>query len=161
MSLAPCTQCQRHVRVTDPQCPFCGAALSGLSAKPAPSRGLKRAALLALSASVAAAGCGEDSDDDGSKSQGASSSSSSTTKPSSPSPGSSPVTPTPTTTDPGPSIQPLYGAVAVGSTEPEGFGGAPDKGGGGSAMPLYGAPAAPERDPQDGFPDDDLNAAPR
>ena len=55
--LIPCSECQRHVRLTDTACPFCNAASSAprgnvRAGQPAPSRGLKRAAVFALSASV-------------------------------------------------------------------------------------------------------------
>lgn len=57
--LAPCSGCQRHVRVSESACPFCGlarraAAATGVSEEPS---GLSRAAVLVLGASLALAGC--------------------------------------------------------------------------------------------------------
>lgn len=59
-ALAPCTSCHRHVRLDGPACPFCGAALDGVAAPPAPPPGLARlgrAAIFAFGASVGASGC--------------------------------------------------------------------------------------------------------
>lgn len=60
-SLAPCVSCQRHVRVTEPACPFCGAALPedfAGRAVPGTTARLSRAALVAFATLGAAAGCG-------------------------------------------------------------------------------------------------------
>jgi hypothetical protein len=64
--LVPCLSCQRHIRVSDPRCPFCGAALSleqQASASPAlPSRRLGRAALFTFGATlIGAAACSDGS----------------------------------------------------------------------------------------------------
>ena len=55
--LTPCPACSRHVRKTETQCPFCGAAVS-LAHVPAPvlpSSRLGRAATFAFGASIATA----------------------------------------------------------------------------------------------------------
>jgi hypothetical protein len=59
---APCVQCQRHVRVGEGACPFCGSATGTLAARSfqAP-HGAKRAILFALGTSLAAA-CSEPDD---------------------------------------------------------------------------------------------------
>lgn len=69
--LVPCPGCERHVRLSDSNCPFCSRELDGkaLGAAYAARRGqvpsgLKRAALVALGASVAAA-CGGRTDGTG------------------------------------------------------------------------------------------------
>jgi hypothetical protein len=63
-ALVCCTVCARHVRITDPACPFCGASLEGLEerrAEPLPAdRGLTRAAVVFMGA-AALAGCGKTS----------------------------------------------------------------------------------------------------
>jgi hypothetical protein len=62
--LRPCPSCARHVRVSEPACVFCGAALGeALRASPAPvppSVRLSRAALFALGTSALSLGaaCG-------------------------------------------------------------------------------------------------------
>jgi hypothetical protein len=77
--LEPCPTCQRHVRVNETSCPFCGANVEALGALPArtlPSTRLGRAALFAFGVTAAATaagttGCveepdpGLDEDDDG------------------------------------------------------------------------------------------------
>jgi hypothetical protein len=64
-ALAPCPACARHVRVHEPACPFCSAALPSsfrqLVAPPPPATRLSRAALYALRVGVlssAAVACG-------------------------------------------------------------------------------------------------------
>lgn len=73
--LVPCPGCERHVRLSDPNCPFCGRELDGnalgavyAARRGAVPRGLKRAALVALGASVAAA-CGGRTDGTGQDTQ--------------------------------------------------------------------------------------------
>jgi hypothetical protein len=82
--LEPCPTCQRHVRVSETSCPFCGANVEALGALPAralPSTRLGRAALFAFGVTAAAtaagtAGCveepdpGLDEDDDGAEGEG-------------------------------------------------------------------------------------------
>jgi hypothetical protein len=65
VALAPCPACARHVRVHEPACPFCRAALPSsfrqLVAPPPPATRLSRAALYALRVGVlssAAVACG-------------------------------------------------------------------------------------------------------
>jgi hypothetical protein len=64
-ALAACPGCARHVRVNEPVCPFCGAALPSsfrqLQPRPSPAKRLSRAALHALGVgalSATAAACG-------------------------------------------------------------------------------------------------------
>jgi len=55
--LVPCPECNRHVRVSEVECPFCALPLD-LSATPAPrlpSERLSRAATLAFGATLASA----------------------------------------------------------------------------------------------------------
>jgi len=64
--LVPCLSCQRHIRISDEHCPFCGAALSleqQASAPPRlPSRRLGRAALFTFGATlIGAAACSDGS----------------------------------------------------------------------------------------------------
>lgn len=66
--LVPCPSCSRHVRLSNPQCPFCDVALdaAALSERYASRRapvpaGIKRAALVALGTVAAACG-GQTSD---------------------------------------------------------------------------------------------------
>jgi hypothetical protein len=60
-SLIPCSQCQRHVRSSEAQCPFCGAP-SAPAALPARDallrREAKRATLIALGLALAGQACG-------------------------------------------------------------------------------------------------------
>ena len=56
--LVACASCARHLRVTEPACPFCGADLpDALRSRPAPavatSTRLSRAAIFAMSTSAA------------------------------------------------------------------------------------------------------------
>ncbi len=57
--LSPCPGCQRHVRIDEHACPFCGGALPttfrGASPPTLPARDLTRAALFAFTAAIA--GC--------------------------------------------------------------------------------------------------------
>ena len=62
--LVPCNACARHVRMTEPTCPFCGVALELVSPRelpPMPSdRLLARAALsFAAAAAIGSAACGK------------------------------------------------------------------------------------------------------
>ncbi len=72
--LAPCSACNRHGRISEGACPFCGAALSRVAAPPLPNRRMSRAALVAFGATVAtgmvATGCGSDDDGGGSGGSG-------------------------------------------------------------------------------------------
>lgn len=70
-TLIPCAQCARHVRSSEPSCPFCGAeppALERVRAPAAFARGSSRAAAFALRAALVAASAGcaaaHDPDDD-------------------------------------------------------------------------------------------------
>jgi hypothetical protein len=59
--LLPCPACQRHVRVRETSCPFCGAGLALSDSPPPvlPRARLGRAALFAFGATIAgAAACG-------------------------------------------------------------------------------------------------------
>jgi hypothetical protein len=56
--LQPCAACDRHVASTEPACPFCGAAITPVPPRPAPRRGLSRAALFAGATLATAAACG-------------------------------------------------------------------------------------------------------
>jgi hypothetical protein len=73
--LSPCTECNRHGRVSEGACPFCGATLSSVAAPPVPNRRMSRAALVAFGATVAtgmvATGCSSDDDGGGSGGSGA------------------------------------------------------------------------------------------
>jgi hypothetical protein len=64
--LVPCPACERHVRVSETRCPFCGEGLD-LANSPLPvlpTRRLGRAATFAFSATLVAAACGGKSDRD-------------------------------------------------------------------------------------------------
>ena len=78
-ALTPCSSCQRHVRGSATQCPFCGAARESIAVPQhrlaAPAVRLSRAALFALGTGSAALGgvalagsslvaCSSDADDD-------------------------------------------------------------------------------------------------
>lgn len=70
--LEPCPSCQRHVRVSESSCPFCGTDVRALSALPEramPAARLGRAALFAFGVTAAAAtagvvGCADEPDPD-------------------------------------------------------------------------------------------------
>jgi hypothetical protein len=70
--LEPCPSCQRHVRVSETSCPFCGMNVQALSALPEramPAARLGRAALFAFGVTAAAAtastvGCVDEPDPD-------------------------------------------------------------------------------------------------
>lgn len=69
--LAPCPSCQRHVRTTETQCPFCAAEFSAPlineSAKATAAAGrLTRAAAFLFGASLTVAACGTDESGGGS-----------------------------------------------------------------------------------------------
>jgi hypothetical protein len=74
--LVPCSGCQRHVRVGDDACPFCGsrtaAAFAAAKGRPSARVGLKRAALFALSTTVAVSACGSEGGDSGKSASAAS-----------------------------------------------------------------------------------------
>jgi len=58
--LIPCTSCARHVRATEPSCPFCSCSLPEDPlgrAVPGPPRRLTRAAAWVFGASLAVASC--------------------------------------------------------------------------------------------------------
>lgn len=58
--LLPCSSCDRHVRLGEASCPFCGAPVPTEAPAPrVPLARLGRAATLAFATSVAAAGCGD------------------------------------------------------------------------------------------------------
>ncbi len=145
--LSPCSHCHRHIRVEDPVCPFCGARMRiGRGRSVAPMHGLKRAAVFALSAAAASTSiaCGSESDDDDSATEegpegvgggtGAGGASGAV-----------------------PSVQPVYGAPAMGGTsgeieEDDSNSVGPSEGAGGASapeepipdiQPLYGAPPSP------------------
>ncbi len=67
--LIPCSSCDRHFRLSEAACPFCGASTPAPSdlapVVPPPAKRLGRAALFAFGAAaagvVAVAGCGDDS----------------------------------------------------------------------------------------------------
>lgn len=69
--LLPCSVCQRHIRVSESVCPFCGAALdfSDAAAPVLPRTRLGRAATFAFGATIASAAvltsCGETDDGGG------------------------------------------------------------------------------------------------
>jgi hypothetical protein len=63
--LLPCPSCARHVRLSEPSCPFCGAPLPSAfreqTVEPSPAKRLNRAALYALrmgAVSMTATACG-------------------------------------------------------------------------------------------------------
>lgn len=67
--LVPCSACRRHVRATESACPFCSASLTSAGAKgtarevaAATTRGMSRAAILALGAAIAVTACSSDDD---------------------------------------------------------------------------------------------------
>jgi hypothetical protein len=124
-SLVPCPGCQRHLRVAEVACPFCGADVSrqlAPRARPAVSTaGLSRAAVLAIGAGLATAavgllpGCEDDA-------------------------------------EPVPSEQPVYGAPVqndggndAGSADAGDAGRLPSQDGG-QAIAVYGAPVVPMKD---------------
>ncbi len=159
-SLAPCPACQRHVRITDTVCPFCSTACSfaGATARRVLPRGLKRAAVFALSASVSATACGGEADDGLDDSvmpvYGAPVSPTDTLSPQPsqpPQPGPMPgPTTTPTTTPgPEPTDQPVYGApVGPSPVRPNPAPPTPTtpipEPGPTLSQPLYGAPFSPD-----------------
>jgi hypothetical protein len=65
----PCSSCERHIRASEAECPFCGASLdfAPLPAR-APRPNIRRAALIALGTALAGAplGCGDTDEDGGS-----------------------------------------------------------------------------------------------
>lgn len=63
MRLTACSGCQRHVRVSEGACPFCGAEVDAASAPPVPVDlgRLGRAALFAFGATLGATAVGCDS----------------------------------------------------------------------------------------------------
>ncbi len=109
-ALVCCMECARHVRISDPACPFCGASLEGLEERhvePLPGdRGLTRAAVVLMSA-AALTGCGNTS-------------------------GTKDPAPTPTPTETSPPV-PVYGPAPIADTN-DGGEGHPQ------AAPAYGVP---------------------
>lgn len=62
MSLAPCPDCQRHIRVSERACPFCGGAVApSIASKvvPGTTQRLSRAAAFAFTATLSLAGCSD------------------------------------------------------------------------------------------------------
>ena len=51
--LLPCPACRRHVRDSEPTCPFCAATLPCVAAVAGPRRRMSRAALFAAGATLA------------------------------------------------------------------------------------------------------------
>lgn len=125
MRLLPCSSCERHVRILDVTCPFCGAELGTRAAPPLPNTSrMSRGARLALGAAIAIAGCGG--------------SGQSTEPPPQP---TAPAEPTAEPPDDGGDVVAEYGAPAPPpeaqpSAEPE-----QDQGG---MAPKYGAPPPPK-----------------
>ncbi|MDP3275033.1 MAG: hypothetical protein Q8Q09_07535 [Deltaproteobacteria bacterium] len=58
MALHPCSQCGRHVRHAETQCPFCGHALTVMSSHLAPVQFVTRAAMV-LGAALTVSACQE------------------------------------------------------------------------------------------------------
>lgn len=140
--LVPCPSCNRHVRATEMECPFCGD-LVDLATSPAPalpSSRLGRAATFAFGATLIGAtsmmACGGDSDDGddggtgGTVANGGSSGKAGTG-------GSAGA---PNSTGATGAVAPAYGAPATGGTT--GTGGGSNAGTAGSPQPLYGAAPA-------------------
>jgi hypothetical protein len=70
--LLPCTECGRHVRLSEAACPFCGASLGALQAQARPVfsratalRGSRAAVFTLLAGSAGLSGCGGDDAGDG------------------------------------------------------------------------------------------------
>ncbi len=63
--LSPCSRCARHVRSSERHCPFCGAPFEHTAANIGLPKGLKRAAVIALSTAAASTSvaCGASGDD--------------------------------------------------------------------------------------------------
>lgn len=137
--LEPCPGCQRHVRIDEPSCPFCGASLnlSAVSPRALPGTRLGRAALFTFGAAAAASAvvaCTDepepDQEDGGDEGE-----------PDASKPGDAGV-------QLDGNVAPLYGLPAWDASVPDGA--APDAslptdGGGekldGNVAPVYGAPA--------------------
>jgi hypothetical protein len=140
--LVPCPSCNRHVRASEAECPFCGDVVDlGTSPAPAlPTSRLGRAATFAFGATLIGAtsmmACGGDSDDGddggtgGTVASGGSSGKSGTG-------GSAGA---PNSTGATGAVAPAYGAPATGGTT--GTGGGTNAGTAGSPQPLYGAAPA-------------------
>lgn len=62
--LEPCPHCHRHVRVSEPACPFCAASLAeafaGVGPRAAPRARIGRAALFAFGVAASTSACGDD-----------------------------------------------------------------------------------------------------
>jgi len=134
MPLAPCIQCQRHVKASEAVCPFCAAVLpQAAPSLPVARKRTSRAAMVLAAITVAASaggatGCKDDDDDEEDM-----------------------------------QVQPIYGAPTedggmpdAGETDKDAggqampvYGIAPEEDGGGQLMPVYGI--APEED--GGVPD--------
>jgi hypothetical protein len=59
-TLRPCPGCTRHIKTSEPVCPFCATALSAEFAAfspTLPNKRMSRAALVALGATIALTGC--------------------------------------------------------------------------------------------------------
>lgn len=155
--LVPCPSCDRHVRLPESSCPFCGGELNAqaLGAKYASRRapvptGIKRAALMALS--TVAAACGGKTDGTGDDTAPIVATETGDTLPvGTPVYGAPPVTSevAAVTSDDGPSgtLVAIYGAPVPPSSETVTSEPAPSTGGGQTvvddtwgALPAYGLP---------------------
>lgn len=156
-SLVPCPSCSRHVRVVEPRCPFCAAALpTTLSQKaiPGTSQRLSRAAAFAFTASLAVAGCSSDpapAQDAGTPADVPTMTDTpmATDRPDAGAPTDTPATDVPSPVDAGPQdgggVMPLYGAPVDAAPIPDASD--DDVQDSGGIAPLYGLP--PDAGPVD------------
>ncbi len=137
--LIPCSECNRHGRVAEGACPFCGAALSNDGQVPMPGRRMSRAAIVAFGASVAAGfgatGCGSDDDSTGSGGSGATSGSGGSGGSATGGQGGTASGGAAGTAGTGGAVGPLYG-----TPPPDGGAGQTGTGGGAGSASLYGLP---------------------
>ncbi len=70
MTLVPCAQCLRHIKVDDHACPFCAAATPRVAPRVLPTRRLDRWATFTFAAAVSVAACGDVADDGTNKDDG-------------------------------------------------------------------------------------------
>lgn len=61
--LRPCPECQRHVRVTETECPFCASAIDAPEPARRPGSAMTRAAIFAGATLLSAPGCGDKTPD--------------------------------------------------------------------------------------------------
>lgn len=142
--LVPCPSCSRHVRVSEPECPFCGDSLdlAGTPAPALPTSRLGRAATFAFGATLIGAtsmvACGGDSDDGDDGGRGGSIASGGSSGKS----GSGGSAGAPNATGAtGGGVAPAYGFPAAGGTD--GGGGVSGGSSAGTAgQPIYGAAPA-------------------